>query len=133
MSQHTAAWENRVAARREEDHQAFEADTAEARAAVQAAQTAFAARMNNIQQAGAAHWSALQQSFNNQVAAARQRAAELKAAHDLSTAQVHADDQEAYADIAAEFANMAAAEAAAAQREASEARAYAKSLEKTTA
>jgi hypothetical protein len=74
----------------------------------------------------------LEESFNDQVAAAQGKAAERKAAHNLADAKERADYYEAYAEVAAEFANLAAIEAEAAMLQATEARAHANSLEKMT-
>lgn len=75
-----------------------------------------------------AHWREVQKSFNNQVAAARARAAANKAALDVDTAQMAADIDEAYAQVAGEFARVAAAEANAAMLDAAQSRTYAKVL-----
>lgn len=130
MSQRTAAWENRTAARHDKNRQEFEADVAEARNAVQSAQASFEVRLNSIEESVSSQWRKLQESFNKQVANARSKAAERKAAHNLAEAIDRADYYEAYAEVAADFAHLAAAEADAALVQAAEARAYADSLEK---
>lgn len=132
MSQRTAVLENRAAARREENHMEFEADVTEARKAVQSAQASFEAKLNSIEESVSSQWHKLEESFNNQVAAAQHKAAERKAAHNLADAQERADYYEAYAEVAAEFANLAAIEAEAAMVQATEARAHANSLVKMT-
>jgi aspartate oxidase len=106
---------------------------AEARNAVKTAQASFDAKLNSIEESVSAQWRKLQTSFDNQVAIARNKAAELKAAHNLADAKDRADYYEAYAEAAADFARLAAAEADAAMLQASEARTYAASLETTTA
>lgn len=133
MSQQTAAWEERVAASQEADRKELETDVAMAKNAVQSAQTTFQARLDSIDESVSAQWRKLQESFNNQVAAARSKAAELKAAHNLADAKERAGYYEDYASAAADFARLAAAEADAAMLQATEARAYANSLEKKTA
>ncbi len=130
MSQRTAAWENRAAAQQEKNRQGFEADVAEARNTVQSAQASFEARLNSIEESVSSQWRGLQESFDNQVAAARSKAAEWKAAHNLADAQERADYYEAYAEIAADFARLAATEADEAMLKATEARAHADSLVK---
>jgi hypothetical protein len=133
MSQRTAAWENRAAAGREENRKKFEADVAEARKAVQSAQASFEARLSSVEESVSSQWRKLQKSFDDQVATARSKAEERKAAHNLADAKERADDYEAYAEVAADFARLAAAEADAAMLQAAEARAHADSLETTTA
>lgn len=130
MSQRTAAWEDRTAARREENREESEAEVAEARKSVQASQEAFAAKLDSMHDSMSSHWREVQKSFDNQVAAARQKANEGKAAHDLASAQRRADLDEAYAEAAGEFAQLTAAEHYAAMVDATQARAHAKSLEK---
>jgi hypothetical protein len=88
--------------------------------------------LDSIQDAMSSQWREVQTSFNNQVAAARSRTAERKAAVDLSAAQSAADFDEEYAQVATEFAQWAAAEANAAMLDAIQSRAYAKSLENAT-
>jgi len=132
MSQRTAARENQAAAQHEKNRQEFEADVTEARNVVQSAQASFEARLNSIEESVSSQWRGLQESFNNQVAAAQSKAAERKAAHNLADAQERADYYEAYAEIAADFASMAATEADAAMLKATEARAHANSLVKMT-
>jgi hypothetical protein len=78
----------------------------------------------------AAPWREVHKSFSNQMATARRKAAEWKAADELAAAQDEADFSEGYAETAAEFARLAASEANAAMLEAKAARAYAKDLEK---
>ena len=129
ISQRTAAWENRSAALQAEDRKQVEADTAEARAAVQKAQTQFEAKLNNIQASMYPKWREVQESFNKQVAAAQSRAEEWKATQDLADAREAADFEQTYAEVAAEFAHLAAAEANEATLKAIQARAHAKSLE----
>jgi hypothetical protein len=133
MSQQTAEWENRAAAEHEMNRKEFESDIAEARTAVQKAQTKFDAKLNSIEESVSSQWRKLQTSFDNQVAIARSKAAELKAAHNLADAKDRADYYESYAEVAADFARMAAAEADAAMLQAAEARTYANSLETTPA
>lgn len=130
MSRRTAVLENRAAARKEENRKEFEADVAEAREAVQLAVGSFEAKLNSIEESVSSQWRGLQRSFDNQVAIARSKAAERKAAHNLADAQERADYYEAYAEVAAEFANLAAAEAEVAMIQATEARAYANALGK---
>lgn len=130
MSQQTAAWEKRAAASNQKNRQEFQADIAEARTAVQSAQASFEARLNSVEESTSAQWRKLQESFNKQVATARSKAAEVKAAHNLAEATDRADYYETYAEIAADFAHMAATEADAAMLQATEARAQASSLEK---
>jgi hypothetical protein len=129
MSQRAADLEKRAAAQHEEDRQQFEADRAEARKSVAASQAAFEAKLYGTTDAMAAHWREVQQSFNSQVATARSKAAERKAADDLGEAQFVADLDETNAQIASEFAQWAAAEANAAMLDAAQSHAYAKSLE----
>lgn len=129
MSQRTASMENQVATRNEENKQEFEAEVAEARKSVQSTQAAFAAKLDSIHGSISSHWHDVQTSFNNQVVAARSKAAERKAALDLTGAQAAADIDENAAQIAVEFAQWAAAEANAAVAQANQSRAYAKSLE----
>ena len=130
MSQRTAAWETRTAAVNEQNRKEFEADVAEAQQAANSAQAAFAARLNKVGEKLAAPWREVHKNFSNQMATARRRAAEWKAADELAAAQDEADFTEGYAETAAEFARLAAAEADAAMLEAKAARAYAKDLEK---
>jgi hypothetical protein len=132
MSQRTAALENRAAVRNEENRKEFEADVAEARQAVQSAQASFETKLNSIEESVSSQWHKLEESFNNQVAAAQSKAADRKAAHNLADVKERADYYEAYAEVAAEFANLAAIEAEAAMLQATEARAHANSLEKMT-
>jgi hypothetical protein len=130
MSQRAATWENRTAAMRQENRQEFEADVAEAQASVRAAQAAFAARLDKVEAPVSAQWRGLKDSFDKHVADVRRKVADLKAADELTEAQVRADDAEAYAEIAAEFASLTATEAETAMVEAKQARADAQSLEK---
>ena len=132
MSKQTADWESRAAARNEENQKELEAEAAEARKSVQAAQAALATRLDSIHDSMSSQWHEVQKSFNNQVAAARSRAAEGKAALDLSAAQRAADFDEEYAQVATEYAQVAVAEANAAIAQATQSRAYAKSLETAT-
>lgn len=132
MGKQAAAWEDRTATRNEENKQEFEAEVAEARKSVQASQEAFAAKLDSMHESASAHWREVQNSFNNQVATARSKANELKAAHDLASAQRRADIAEDYAEAAGEFAQLAASEHYAAVVDAAQARAHAKSLEKRT-
>ena len=128
MSKRTAAWENQAVARNNENKQEFVAEVAEARKSVQTAQAALATRLDSIQDSVSSQWREVQKSFNNQVTTARRRAAEGKAALDLSAAQREADFDEEYAQTATDFAQWAAAEANAAIAQANHSRAYAKSL-----
>jgi hypothetical protein len=128
MSQRTAVVENRAAAKHEKNRQEFETAVAEARKEVESAQASFEAKLNSIEASVSSQWHELEESFNNQVAVARRKAAERKAAHNLADAQDRAEYYEAYAEVAAEFANLAAIEAGAAMVQAAEARAYANSL-----
>jgi hypothetical protein len=132
MGKRAAAWETQAAARSEANKQEFEAEVAEARKSAQTAQAAMQDRLDSIQDSMASQWREVQKSFNNQVAAARSRAAERKAAMDLSAAQRAANLDEEYARVATEFAQWAAAEANAAMLGATQSRAYAKSLENET-
>ena len=133
MSEQTAAWEDRADANREQDRKMMEADVAEAREAVKSAQASFDAKLNTIEESVSTQWRKVQESFNNHVAAARSKATELKAAHNLADAQDRAAYYEDYAEVAADFARLAATEADAAMLKATEARAYADSLEKMNA
>jgi hypothetical protein len=130
MSKRTAGWENRAAARNEENKQELEAEVAEAHKSVQSAQATLADRLDSVHDSMSSQWREVQKSFNNQVAAARSRAAESKAALDLSAAQTAADLDEDYARIATEFAQAAVAEANAAIAQANQSKAYAQSLKK---
>jgi hypothetical protein len=132
MSQKAAAFEKSAAERNEENRKEYEADIAAARKSEQEAQAAFAAKLDGVHDSVSAHWREVQKSFNNQVAAARARAAADKTALDVDTAQMAADIDEAYAQVASEFANVAAAEANAAMVDAARSRTYAKSLENPT-
>ena len=133
MSQQTAAWEERAAADDAASRQKYEADVAETRKAVQTAQASFDAKLNSTEESVSAQWRKVQESFNNQVATARSKAAELKAAHNLADAQDSAAYYEDYAGVAVDFALLAATEADAAMLKATEARGYAASLEKMNA
>lgn len=133
MSQRTATWEEKAAASNEKSRQMFEADVAETREMVKSAQASFDAKLNSIEESVSSQWRKVQKSFDDQMATARSKAAELKAAHNLADAKDRADYYEAYAEAAAEFALLTAAEADAAMLKATEARAYADSLEKATA
>src|SRR5947199_164382 len=97
MSKRTAAFEDKAAARREEDHQEFEADVAEARKSSQAAQASFAAKLDSTHDSTSAHWREVQKSFDNHVAAVRSGVASRKASMDLSAAKRAADMDEDYA------------------------------------
>ena len=90
---------------------------------MKSAQAKFETNLNNIKTSTSSQWREVQKSFDNQVAAARSKAAEGKASLDLTVAQERAYDAETYADIATNFANLAAAEASEAIVEAAEARA----------
>src|SRR6478752_3563373 len=87
MGKQTAAWENRAATRNEENKQEFDAEVAEAHKSVQAAQADMADRLDSAHDAMPSQWREVQKSFNNQVVAARSKAAQRKAALDLSGAQ----------------------------------------------
>lgn len=130
MSQQAAAWESRVAAGNQKNRQEFQADIAEARNAVKSAQVSFETRLNSVEDAVSSQWRKLQESFDKQVATARSKAAEMKAAHNLAEAKERADYYETYADLSADFARLAATEADAAMLQATEARTQANSLEK---
>jgi len=130
MSKQTAGWETQAAARNQENKQELEAEVADAHKSVQTAQAAMANRLDSAHDSMSSQWREVQKSFNNHVAAARSKAAERKAALDLSGAQAAADLDENAAQIATEFAQWAVAEANAAIDQANQSRAYAKSLEK---
>lgn len=132
MSQKAAAFEKRAVERNEENVQEIDAAAAEAQKSVQSANAAFSAKLDSMHESASAHWREVQKSFNNQVAAARSRAAQRKAAMDLSAAQRAANMDEDYAQAATEFAQWAVAEANAATLGAAQSRAYAKSLETNT-
>lgn len=125
MSERAAAAENQAAAIQQENRQEFEATVAEAQRNLHAAQDAFTATLDKVEDSVSVHWAELKNSFDTHVATARQKAAERKAAFDLATAKERAEDAEAYAEIAAEFAHLAAAEAEEAMIEAKLARAAA--------
>lgn len=133
MSQQTAVWEERVATSQEADRKELETDLAMAKNAVKTAQTSFETRLDSIDESVSSQWRKVQESFNNQVATIRSKAAELKAAHNLADAKDRADYYEAYAEAAADFARLAASEADAAALQAMDARAYADSLERMAA
>jgi hypothetical protein len=131
MSQETAALENRVAAIGKENRKAFEAHVSEARARVKSFQAAFTARLDEADRSSAVQWRELDEVFAAQITRIQRSEDERLNAIDRARAKAQADDAEAYAEIAAEFARLAAAEAEAAMVEGKEARARAKSLEKT--
>lgn len=132
MSRRTAAWEARAATIEEKNRKEVEEHVAEAQQNVKSVQAEFASRLNSVGEAMSTPWRELHKSFNNQIAAARRKTAEWKAADELAAAQEEANYTEVYAENAAEFARLAAAEADVAMLEAQAARAYAKSLQNPT-
>ncbi len=130
MSQRAAALENKTDAVRQENHKAFEAHVAEARAALRSAQAAFAERLDKEDEAVAAPWRELDEGLAAYFTRVQHNMDESANARDLASARARADDAEIYAEIAAEFARLTATEAEMAMVEARQARASAQSVEK---
>ncbi|SRR5258707_10846381 len=128
MGQRLATTEKRVSAIQQENRKEFEANVAEAQAALGSARAAFNARLDKAEESLAAQWRDLDKALT----LAQRNMDDRLNALDLADAKANADDAEAYADLAAEFARVTAAEAEAAMVEAKQARANAASLEKAT-
>jgi hypothetical protein len=128
-SQRIAAWENQLAAIREQNQREYDAPVAEAQARVRAFHAAFVARLDSMADARSAQWRDLANTFSQHLATVRQRAEEHQAAVDREDAHVEAGYAEIHAQVAADFAQLVAADAAATTLEARRARAYVNALE----
>ena len=132
MGERLAKTEKRVTAIQQQNRKQFEANVAEAQAALRSAQAAFTARLDKADESLAEQWRELDEAFAAQLSRARSNIDEGLNAIDLAEAKANADDAEAYAELAAEFARVTAAEAETAMVEAKQARANAVSLDKAT-
>ena len=132
MGERLAKTEKRVADIQQQNRKQFEANVAEAQAALRSARAAFTARLDKADESLTAQWREVDEAFAAQISRAQRNIDEGLNAIDLSAAQANADDAEAYAELAAEFARVTASEAEAAMVEAKQARANAVSLGKAT-
>ena len=132
MGQRLANTEKRVSAIQQENRKQFEANVAEAQAALGSARAAFTARLDKAEDSLAAQWREVDEAFAAQITRAQRNMDDRLNALDLADAKANADDAEAYADLSAEFARVTAAEAEKAMVEAKQARANAASLETAT-